>query len=75
MTDRDRRSTQSAMTWREVPRGMVLQGSTLRAHKSEASKYYLRTETPSCLINMNKYLGLCVTAELYFMHPYASANT
>jgi hypothetical protein len=61
----DRRSTQSAITWREVPWGMVLQGSTLRAHKNEASEIYPRRETPSLLIVMKNFLGLFVTADFF----------
>jgi hypothetical protein len=63
----NRRSTQLAMTWREVIKGMVLQWSTLHAYKSEAYKSYDHRETFAHQIQLNKFLGLLVISDLDFM--------
>jgi len=53
------------MTWREVTRGVVLHGSTLRPRKNEASEFYPRRQTLLYPIIM-KFVGLWDTLDLFF---------
>jgi len=63
------------MTWREVPREMVLHGSRLRPRNKEAQEFYpprQMTQHPTIMI---KFLGLWDTTDFRFMYYCIRATT
>jgi len=60
---------------REVPRAVVLNGSTLRPHKGEPTEFYPRRQTPSHPIIVHKFLGLWDSSNFCFMYNYVRPTT